>query len=85
MKFKRLEEIVLLNTKKLRRNSTIDSDNGYSRELRELGYLKDSLILNHDLRPSEVEKLNNIEVGEPQIFADAIKDERNRLAENIIL
>ncbi|TMS95291.1 hypothetical protein CWB58_00655 [Pseudoalteromonas sp. S201] len=61
------------------------NDGGCSATKAELESFKHSLILEHDLRPTEYYKLNDIDVGEPQEFSEIIKKEKMRIASNIEL
>lgn len=45
---------------------------------------RQSLIIKHDLRPSEYHTLNDLEVQEPSEFSDVIENYKLKLAKAII-
>ena len=60
-------------------------NDGTSGLIESLDNFRQNLIHKHDLKPSEYFKMNDIEIGEPDIFMPIIKKHKEKLAMNIEL
>lgn len=88
MKFSKLESLIIKEVNNLRMSAAYNgmwSDGGSSSLSNKFDEYKKSLICKQDLRPSEYCKLDNLEVGEPDMFSDIIMKEKMRLAKDIVL
>ena len=88
MKFSKLQSIVTKRAHEQRECAAYNgawNDGGEGGTLSKLSKYKDSLVREHDLRPSEYYKLNDLEVGEPIEFSEIIANEKQRLARDIKL
>lgn len=88
MKYQKLKEIVENKAQQLKLNAAYCGawdDGGCSHLLGELTSFKNKLIVMEDLRPSEFNKLYDIEVGEPDEFYDVIHDYKMKIATEIKL
>lgn len=88
MKFSLLWRIVIEYSERLRLNAAYNGswdDGGCGGVLNRLREYQDSLVIKLDLRPSEINKLNDLEIGEPEEFSKEILDYKIRLAKNIKL
>lgn len=88
MKFYKLRSIVTAEAEDQRLSAAYNgawNDGGASSTLSKLEEFRDILIRQEDLRPSEYYKLNNLEVGEPELFSKIIMAAKMKLAKNIQL
>lgn len=87
MKYLKLKEIVEEYADALRESAAYSGawdDGGYSALHKKLHDYKNTIVVKYDLRPSEFSKIDDIEVDEPEVFADVIKKYKLELANNII-
>lgn len=88
MKFSFLKQIVTEEAYQRKENAAHAGawdDGGCQSLLSRLADYQNSFVIKMDLRPSELNKLNDIEVGEPQEFFDIIEKYKIKLAKNIKL
>lgn len=88
MKYSKLQNIIIDEANSLKETAGFNGDRGDGGSetlLRSLKDFKQTLILKHDLRPSEYFKLDDIEVGEPAMFARIFEEYRISLAKDIKL
>lgn len=88
MKLSFLTEIVTKRAHQLREEAGYSgsyTDGGCERLLKRLNDYRQKFVVKLDLRPSEFEKLNDIEVGEPDEFSEIIEKYKIQLAKNIKL
>lgn len=88
MKFSFLKQIVTEDAYQRKENAGYAGawdDGGCQSLLSKLEEYQQSFVIEMDLRPSELNKLNDIEVGEPQEFSDIIERYKIKLAKNIKL
>lgn len=88
MKFSFLKQIVTEEAYQRKENAGYAGawgDGGCQSLLSKLQDYQQSFVIKMDLRPSELYKLNDIEVGEPQEFSDIIEKYKINLAKNIKL
>lgn len=88
MKFSLLKKIIQERADRLKDDAACMGalDDGGCRAL--LGRLKEfqeELVIKLDLRPSEFGQLEDLEIGEPDVFSKEIKQYKIKLAEKIIL
>ena len=84
----KLNEIIIKYAKECKSNAEYTGsfhDGEYSSLMDKLNKFKETLIIKYNLRPSEYYKLNEIEIGEPDIFSNIIEEEKIRLSKNIKL
>ena len=87
MKFSTLSRIVILEAHRLKENAGYSgawNDGGSGHLLGKLDDFKNELVIREDLRPSEFHLLNDMEIGEPEVFSDVIKDYKRKLADEIV-
>ena len=88
MKFSFLKQIVNDAAHQLKENAGYAGawdDGGCQSLLNKLETYQQSFVIKMDLRPSELNKLNDIEVGEPKEFSDIIEKHKIKLTKNIKL
>jgi len=88
MKFSFLKQIVTEAANQLKRSAAYQgsfNDGGCNNLLNKLNNYQNNLVIKLDLRPSEFNKLNDIEVFEPVEFLDIIEDYKINIAKNIKL
>jgi DNA-binding TFAR19-related protein (PDSD5 family) len=88
MKFSFLKQIVTEEAYQRKENAGYAgawNDGGCQSLLSRLETYQKGFVIKMDLRPSELNKLNDIEVGEPQEFSDIIENYKIKLAKNIKL
>jgi hypothetical protein len=88
MKYSKLEQIVYERVNQLKQNAAYSGewgDGGSESLSNRLKDFQQNLIVKLDLRPSEFNKLNDIEVGEPIEFSDIIEKYKINLVMNIKL
>lgn len=88
MKFSFLKQIVNEAAHQLKENAAYAGacdDGGCSSLLSRFNDYQNNMVIKLDLRPSEFNKLNEIEVGEPKEFSDIIEKYKIKLAKNIKL
>lgn len=88
MKFSFLNQLITDAAYKMKENAAYGGrwdDGGSSNLLNKFSEYKNNFIIEMDLRPSELYKLNDIEVGEPKEFSDIIEKYKISLAKNIKL
>ena len=88
MKFSFLKQIVIEEAYQRKESAGHQGawdDGGCDNLLKKLSNYRNSWVVKLDLRPSELNKLNDIEVGEPQEFSDIIEKYKIKLAKNIKL
>jgi len=84
MKYSKLKQIVREKAHMLKTNAEYSgawNDGGSDSLLARLNDFKQSLVVKYDLRPSEYDQLNNIDVGEPEAFSSIIDNYKLKLAE----
>jgi hypothetical protein len=77
MNYKKLNEIITNEAFQLKENAGYSgawNDGGSGSLLDKLESFRQTIIFEEDLRPSEYYKIDNIEVGEPEIFKQIIED-----------
>lgn len=88
MKLSFLTEIVTKRANQLKEDAGYSgyyTDGGCEMLLKRLNDYLQRFVIKLDLRPSEFEKLNDIEVGEPDEFSEVIDKYKIELAKNIKL
>lgn len=88
MKFSFLKQIVTEEACQIKENAGYSGrwdDGGCQSLMNKLENYQKGFIIKMDLRPSEFNKLNDIEVGEPQEFYSIIENYKIKLAKNIKL
>lgn len=88
MKFSFLKQIVTEAANQLKENAAHSGswgDGGSDWLLSKLNKFKNDIIIRLDLRPSEINQINDIEVGEPKEFFDVIENYKINLVKNIKL
>ena len=88
MKYIKLRDIVRDHAYKLKESAEHSgawNDGGCSSLLKELSDFHQSLVIKYDLRPSESGNLNDVEVGEPIQFEEAIHDYKMKLVNEMEL
>lgn len=88
MKFSRLKQIVTEAAHQLKEDAAYSgswNDGGCENLLNKLHNYQNNWVVKLDLRPSEFNQLNDIDVGEPSEFSNVIKQYKISLAKNIKL
>ncbi len=88
MKFSTLKQIVTHVAYKLKESAEYNgswSDGGCESLLSKLEDYQQRFVVKLDLRPSELNKLNDIEVGEPHEFSDIIERYKINISKSIKL
>ena len=88
MKYTLLQKIVTEYAYELKECAAYNgerSDGGCQNLLSKFNNYTNNLIIKFDLRPSEFNKLNEIEIGEPNEFINIIEKYKINLAKNIKL
>ena len=88
MKFSLLKQIVTDHAKERKENAGFSGawdDGGCQSILNKMDSYQQRIVIEMDLRPSELGKLNGLEVGEPKEFSDIIGNYKIKLANNIKL
>lgn len=87
MKLETLDKIITEHAYQLKENagySGSSTDGGCDRLLNKLKSYREKWIYKMDLKPSEYNQLNEVEVGEPIEFATEIQEYKLKLATNIV-
>lgn len=86
MKYSKLKEIInekAFNLKESAAYSGSWTDGGSANLLSKLEKFKQQLVVKYDLRPSEYNQLENIDIGEPEEFSTIIEEYKIKIAEQI--
>jgi len=88
MKFSFLKQMVNEAAHQLKEDAVYQgayNDGGCDNLLKKFSNYQNSWVVKLDLRPSEFNQLNDIEVGEPNEFSNIIEKYKIKLAKNIKL
>jgi hypothetical protein len=88
MKFSLLKQLVTDHARERKESAGFSGawdDGGSQSILNKMDSYQQRIVIEMDLRPSELSKLNDIEVGEPKEFSDIINNYKIKLAKNIRL